>query len=249
MNLNQLYETIILRDVLQYTLPGSVFFTGFILLFEAISKRLNVGFSIIGSVFDFPEFSLLFITVFAGISYIFGHILSGLALLLPNSDKFYGFEVLNQSKLLRDRFALAASYYLEIPKKDVEKMIKDNTEANELANFAITFEHHAMDDVYKETIALFSILARFCQSTAISIIFLLVFMLIVTVVEWRDVVVFAGANSPLLIMFSVLTVLFSVYIVKILFDRANRFRRSRFTAAIKLLYVLYKEEKTGNKNR
>lgn len=74
MDIQKLYESIVLRDILEYLTPGSIILFSLSLITEIFLNVLGIDFSIFELI---SEGSFLRTVILIGLSYSIGHLLTG----------------------------------------------------------------------------------------------------------------------------------------------------------------------------
>ena len=184
MNLAEFYDHVVLRDLLEYTAPGSVVIAGGAFALDIANFALGFDLRAAHFVIAHPWHSLVFL-LFSG--YVMGHILTAI-----HSWKFRSPETnlvsdaLNNNEWFISRVSDVIAAQLRIPKTEARDLLVHKKFVNEVEERqhkksaeivrelgrAVVQLH--LPDLYREYVNRHSILSRFCQNMAIGIVIALV---------------------------------------------------------------------------
>lgn len=115
MDVEKLYENIVLRDLFQYFTPGSVFLVGLCLFLDAVLRRLDTTFSVFG-VLTGSAMGVVFAFISA---YAAGNLLAGVcAFLLREDETNQTFEILKSNEWMRKQVEHLTKYYFRNVESD-----------------------------------------------------------------------------------------------------------------------------------
>jgi hypothetical protein len=219
MNVTQFYETIILRDLLEYLLPGALFLssTGFVL--ECFARR--VGLSIIGAISNIGiGLFVLFLLAFS-----IGHLLSGISSnLFRRIDKEQAVKVIKRNPWLGIQTSRAISHYLAIPESEAMELLKDVRAAETLREMGRDFIQVKIPALHREHIGRLSIISRLCRNMSIALISVQVSIILAVIITWDDLQVI-NQMAPLTLPFAGVFILIVTVLLIIMFmNRSVRLR-------------------------
>jgi amino acid transporter len=185
MDFSQFYENVILRDTIEYFMPGLVFLSGVVLLLEAGVRRLQLGISILGSS-HVNDFVVIFTA--AVFAYVIGHLITGISgIFLRWGEDKHAFEVLEKDSWLKERLVQVIATYMEISENEASELLKDSKKASVMREIARFVMQHRMPILHKEYAARLSILSRFCQNMAVAIVWVLISIGCSTYILWEEI--------------------------------------------------------------
>lgn len=237
MDIEKLYENIILRDLFQYLTPGSIFLVGLCIFLDAVLRRLDASLSVF-AVLNGSTIGVVFALISA---YAAGNLLTGIcALLLRGGEKQRTVVVLEKNKWLAKQVEyLAKDYFQSLESGEAENsLILDDASLREIVRALI---HHRMPLLNREFVVRHSILSRFCQNMAVALITLLIFVPLAAWVSWNELAL-KVQPAPVLVTFVVIFMLFLTILSIIIFwHRAGRLRDMMIKHTFQIWYTDYVE--------
>jgi len=234
MNIEKLYETIILRDILEYLAPGSIFLFGFLAFIESCGQALGINLIKIEAIFSSGSVLILFLAM----SYITGHFLTGVHKhCFRNKEDKQALKVLEENNELKNNVIGYALTYSNKSVEDTAKYLKeqgdDQIERSELekkVSYLRELARHDLaqrnQDLYLEFIARHSILSRFCQNMSLAISAFLIFLFFSGVQEWTRTDLFRDEASWINGVISSIPVFVLCWGIYIFYYRSKELRKS-----------------------
>jgi hypothetical protein len=221
MDLEKLYENIVLRDLLQYLTPGSILLLGLCVFLETVLKRLDAKISLF-RVLNGSTISLILAFILA---YLAGQMVAGACGLFLREDmKKPTTDVLNNNPgLMRNVGYLIKFYFQDIGFDDMENLSTPEGAAS-LREIVRTLIQYRMPSLNKEFVARHSILARFCQNMALALATLLIFILLSAWVSWSELSAKLQTAPALAISTAIFILLLIVLGIVICWHRSARLR-------------------------
>jgi ABC-type multidrug transport system fused ATPase/permease subunit len=238
MDLEKLYENIILRDLFQYLTPGSLTLIGLCIFFESVLRKLGINISVYAALTG--SFLSLFMAFV--LSYAAGHLLtSAHTLFLRKREQERTAEVLDKNNWLSERVNFLAKNYFHdagLDGETVQSLTDDSETLREMVR-ALIYQRRPL--LNREYVVRHSILSRFCQNMALALITLLVLVLLSAWVRWDEVMT-RVRQAPLLAIFAgIFTLLITALSIAAFFKRADRLRRMMIKHTFQIWYTDYIE--------
>jgi hypothetical protein len=250
VNLAEFYDHVVLRDLLEYTAPGSVVIAGGAFALDIANFALGFDLRAAHFVIAHPWHSLVFL-LFSG--YVMGHVLTAI-----HSWKFRSPETnlvsdaLNNNEWFISGVADAIAAQLRIPKNDARNLLvpskkemnedeerqhKKRAEIVRELGRAVVQMH--LPDLYREYVNRHSILSRFCQNMAIGIAIALV-ALIAALVLLLCMRYSSARPSPhdwLILSVGLVALIAGRFSILALWKRSARLRVTMTKHTLELLYL------------
>lgn len=238
MNLSEFYDHVVLRDLLEYTAPGSVALIGLASGLDIASFALSSNLPVSHFATVHPWHSLIVLLFFG---YVLGHILT--AVRFGNDETNLVKSVLDEKK--RAWFTSSASdavaTNLRIPESELQEIWRNPEATSVIREMCRAVVQLRFPELYREYVNRHSILSRFLENLTIAIaISLLALLMGLGVVVWKSYS--SGTFTPplnyVLIMGSGLTVILAGIISMIaLSKRSARLRLTMTRHTFELLYL------------
>ena len=250
MNLSELYDNIVLRDLLQYVTPGFVFLLGPCLILESLARRFHLGISPFQFVHESGSVGL-FLTLI--ISYTMGHLLTGISALSPlrRREKEQVVETLNKSEELKAQITDIIMREMSIPDKaKATELLADAEKANMIREIGRSLIHKRLPELHREFVGRHSIFSRLCQNMAIAITSLLVAVFLSLWISWEKLTNIIQEARWMVGLAASYLLLISVVAIYVLINRSSRLRATMIKHTFQLWYVdsLDPREKESSKS-
>lgn len=246
MDIEKLYESVILRDTLEYIIPGAIFLGGLICVSQAFLFSLGQGLILISFLYQGNIF--LAITLVA-LSYLLGHLLTEIrSSYFDRSDRDYTLSIVNNDEIIQNSLKEILHTYLAIDKYQASENIDNTASLETIREIIRAFIYERQPKLHREFVGRHSILSRFSRNMAISlsIFFICLALSIIFAFEEIRLVVI---NFPF--QTSVATVLITVFFITSirLFNRRSvKLRKSMARHTFEILYNDYIINKIDNAN-
>jgi hypothetical protein len=237
MDLEKLYENIVLRDLFEYLTPGSVFLVGLCLFLQAVFRRFDVKLSVLDTM-DGSIFGLVLTFVLA---YSAGHLLTGVhSLFFRKGEHKRTAEVLKNNKWLENQVEYLTNHYFQNAELGTAKD-SHSLKGDSLREMVRALVYHRMPLLNREYVVRHSILSRFCENMALALTTLLIFISLSALISWNEVLMKAQqapvAAASVMIFLLALTIL----CIMIFLKRAHRLRNMMIKHTFQIWYVDYVE--------
>src|SRR5262245_11847808 len=122
MDIEKIYESVILRDLLEYLTPGAISLAGICLLIDAVSSGLGLGFSLFNKIHQGGMTSAVII---APLAYIIGHHLTEVRyVVFGDKEAGKAIDVLSKNDLLKNQATQAVMEHLQMSEVDAIKLLE-----------------------------------------------------------------------------------------------------------------------------
>ncbi|HEV8581901.1 MAG TPA: hypothetical protein VGX68_22765 [Thermoanaerobaculia bacterium] len=166
MGVSEFYDSVVLRDFLEYTAPGAIVISAVGLSLEVFNAKLDLELSPIDLFLTHPWPALAFIIFPA---YIIGHVLTAINAWVGRvGEQKIAAQVLNDDDWFRLRFAQVVAVELQISTEECLTILKDPVSAETLREIGRSVAHRHAGNLYREFIGRHSILSRFCQNMVVA---------------------------------------------------------------------------------
>jgi hypothetical protein len=245
MDIAKLYESIILRDILEYLTPGSIILFSICLITEATLRVLGINFSIFNAIIG-SQF--LGTVVLVAIAYSFGQLLTGLDYIFFRGKEIsQANDVLAKDSWLRSKIVIVVSQYMEVSEQEAEKIIDDIESASTLRELTRSIIFSRSQSLYRDFVNRHSILSRFCKNMALALTFSLFSILISVVFSWKEVSAIFQKSPLVVSIWLMLIIGLIVYSIKVFTNRSNKLRRVMTKHTFQILYADFVNSKLNDK--
>lgn len=193
MDVLKFYENIILRDLLEYTVPGAVVIIGLGVVTQVLLGRIQVD--LFGALRHYQSFAFV-VAVFG--AYVIGHILAAIhALLFRPAEERLASKVLDANPWLKQRVAQAITRQFCVSQTDAHNLIDQGRMLRELARSIV---HANAQQLYREFVNRHSVLSRFCQNLRLAIWVFLAACSVSAFIDWHTIWPVARNDGALVAM-------------------------------------------------
>jgi hypothetical protein len=173
-SISEFYETVILRDLLEYATPGMIALGGFGVALEALSVRLGMNPRLFERALhgNAVEWCLFLLG-----AYVLGHVLTSMRQeLFETGEREMTSEVLNQKenehlRIMAKRFLV--NRRMARDEADAESKLSDSNSAESIRETIRTTVKRELPETYSEFVGRHSVLSRFCHNVAMSLVCLM----------------------------------------------------------------------------
>lgn len=242
MDIEKLYETVILRDILEYFTPGAivVFSTG--LLFESALRAIGAPTSLFQTIFQ--SFTSIIIT--SVICYAVGHVLTGIDyVVFRGKETTQAIEVLSKNKILYNNTLNTIADYMGIPAYEINDLLNEPQSATTIREISRGLIHARQQSLYRDFVSRHSIFSRFCQNMALALTFFLLATGISSLIAWPILAPFFLISPIVSISSMVILFLLTLFAIRIFSDRAVRLRKIMIKHTFQILYIDSIDTKLG----
>ena len=237
MDLDKFYDTVVLRDILEYTFPGSIVVASAMLVSDTILAQLGIKYSFYANLPTIPLWQIL---VLLAVSYLMGHILTAFDSHFFRSDenKQTG-DVIQKSEWLKGKLVKVLAKYTETTNSDLEKLINKPSEISTLREIGRAIVHKNQQELYREFVNRHSIFSRLFKNISLALSFFLVSLVTSSIIGWKSLRPFFSTHLILAIFTSVLLVGLISIIIWLLNERSRKIRSTMIKHTFQILYADY----------
>lgn len=252
MNLSEFYDHVVLRDLLEYTAPGSVVVAGGAGALDIVDFALSQDLRIAHFLTAHPWHALVFL-LFSG--YLVGHILTAIhGWLFRTPELNLVGDFFKNNSWLAARVSEAIASQLNIQPAEAENLLKNENTPSVIRELGRAVVQLHLPELYREYVNRHSILSRFCENMAIAIAVALLILtvglgtlmfirhspsqMLVDPREW--LILMAGSLAPrdwLIIGTGSTIIIGGLASIAALWKRAARLRRTMTRHTFELLYL------------
>ena len=239
--LSQLYETVVLRDLLQYITPGLIALLGLNVVIEALVRKLGLGISVFEQVFagNLPTLVLTLL-----LSYVFGILLTATNVrFLRGKDKDLSLKFFKSNQWLQSRISKVISSEMGLSEPEATGLLGSSETAETMREIGRSIVQHRLPALHREFVGRHSILSRFCQNLAIAIIILLVSIASSIVMWWNTLPIIVQPAPVATIVVVVALFVLGILSVRTLVRHAARLRDNMTKHTFEIWYVQYLESR------
>lgn len=249
MNLSEFYDHVVLRDLLEYTAPGSVVIAGMASALDIANFALGYDLRVAHFVIAHPWHSLVGFLFFG---YVVGHILTGVHVLIFRECKLFGWLKEDDTPLITSTFdgtpwfvsrvADEIGKHLRIPPAEAENLLlNDKKSAPVIRELVRGLVQVRLPDLYSEYVNRHSILSRFCQNMAIGIAIVLLALIAAlgALISIRCLSHVFGRVDWLVLVIVVILIFDGLISIVALWQRSRRLRRTMMKHTFELLCLEY----------
>jgi hypothetical protein len=241
MDLAKFYDTVVLRDILEYTLPGSIVVASAMLISDTILAQVGIHYSFFANLANIPLWQIF---VLVAISYLMGHILTAF-----DSQFFRGDrgeeekqtrEVILKNEWLKGKLVKVFAINTETETADIEKLIMQQpSQVKTLREIARAIIHKNQQELYREFVNRHSIFSRLFKNVSIALTIFLISLVISSIIGWKFLHPLFSAHLFLSIFTSILLVGLISAMIWLLNSRSRRIRSTMIEHTFQILYADY----------
>ena len=237
MDLDKFYDTVVLRDILEYTFPGSIVVASMMLLSDSILAKLGIPYSFFANLGNIPLWQIL---VLLAISYLMGHILTAFdSRFFRNDENNQTVDVIAKNEWLKGKLVKVFAKYTETTSSDMEKLIKESSNVTTLREIGRAIVHKNQPELYREFTNRHSIFSRLFKNVSIALKFLLLSVAISSWVGWASLHPLFSAHPFLTAFISIFLISSIGVIVWLLDERSRKIRSTMIKHTFQILYADY----------
>ena len=235
MDLNKFYDTVVLRDILEYTLPGSIVVTGVMLIVGTILAQLGIGFSFFAYLSTIALWQIL---VLLAISYIIGHVLTAFDVIVLRDDenKVSG-EVLQKNEWLKGKMEKVFAEYTRTTASEIKNLL--SLKSSTFREIGRAIIHSNQQELYREFVNRHSILSRLFKNMSIALTFLLMSLVTSSIIGWQSLLPIFSAHLLLSVFASTVSVASLCGMIWLFYVRSHRIRSTMIKHTFQILYADY----------
>lgn len=239
MDVSEFYENIVLRDLLEYTVPGAVTIGGFGIVHEALSARLGLGTSIAALVHE-NFWPVLFLSLI--LSYVTGHILTSIhSWLFRGADRDLALKVLGEQPWLKSIVVKIISNEMELSNQEVLTLIDNKKTAEIMREIGRGIIQENLPKLHREYVGRHSILSRFCQNMVIAIYGVVISLSISIWLVFDRLCIIVQGNVVAIVVVGVFVCAIVVLSILALHRRSARLRLSMARHTFEIWFVASKQ--------
>lgn len=246
MDIEKLYESVILRDTLEYIIPGAIFLCGIICVSQAFLFSLGQGLVLISFLYQ-GNISLTIALV--ALSYLLGHLLTEIrSSYFDRSDKDYTLSIVNKDKIIQNFLKEILHTYLAIDKYQVIENIDNTASLETIREIIRAFIYERQPKLHREFVGRHSILSRFSRNMAISLSIFFICLALSILFVFEEIRL-AFMNFPFQTsVATVLVIIFFITSIRLFNRRSVKLRKSMTRHTFEILYNDYIINKISNTN-
>ena len=256
MDFGKLYENIVLRDILEYFVPGSIIVLSIAIVADSILNGLGVSYSFLANLSNLLLWQIVALIL---IAYSMGHLITAieykLRIIRKEEDKAKDGvkNLLSEDNWLKTKLVKAVAEYTDTPEAEVENLLTaESKTAKTIRQIGRSIIHARRQQLYREFVSRHSILSRFFRNMSHALTFLLISLIISVVVIWNHISALFQA-APVLFVFSVILVVVVLIAMILLFAyRETKIRKTMIEHTYQIWCVDYMlsriESLEGNNN-
>lgn len=244
MNLRQFYDTVVFRDLVNHTLPGSIALAGCGLIVCAFVNRLGLGdwFSDMISKSGFFGYHLVTGLVLIGLAYICGNALSALfPLTLRNKQSTLAYQALASHPWLQQQVGLCLAAYFKVSQRQAHAWLADPETVRMLRETGRELAQKDHPRLYQEFIGRYSVLSIFSLNMAYALVWLLLSTGFATCVSWPIISTssYFKSHDTFLIGFSIGVVISTLALARLFLERAFSLRKRMIRHTFEIWLIGY----------
>lgn len=235
MDIAKLYESIILRDILEYLTPGSIILFSLCLITEAAIRVLDIKFSIFSAI---SGGQFLVVVILFAIAYSFGQILTGMDYIwFRGKEISQANEALGGDPFLRKKIVLVVSQYMEVSEQEANEIINEAGSASTLRELTRSIIFSRSQSLYRDFVNRHSILSRFCKNMSLALTFLLFSIFISVVFSWKEIFAIFQKSPFVASVELILIIGLIVCSIYVFTKRSEKLRRIMAKHTFQILYA------------
>jgi hypothetical protein len=245
MNLRQFYETVIFRDLVNHTLPGSVALIGVGMVGGAVVSRLDLDQSLSDFLLTSGTFgnnAIVGIVVFVGLAYIAGNALSALfPLTLRNKQSTLAYHTLASHPWLQQQVELCLAAYFKVSQRQSHAWLADPETVRMLRETGRELAQKDHPRLYQEFIGRYSVLSIFSLNMAYALVGLLLSAGLATCVSWPIISTssYFKSHDTFLIGSSIGVVISTLALARLFLERAFSLRKRMIRHTFEIWLIGY----------
>jgi hypothetical protein len=246
MDLDKFYDNVILRDVLQYTLPGGVVVTSAMIIVDTILAQLNANYSFFANLSTVPLWQVF---ILLAISYMIGHVLTAFDTHFFRDDesKQTG-EIIKRSEWLKGKLVKVFAKYTETTTADMEQLIQETPNVTTLREIGRAIIHKNQQELYREFINRHSIFSLLFKNMAIALAFFLLSLILSSIINWNSLSKVFSTHVLLAIFISTTLIVLICGTIWLLNERSRKIRSTMIKHTFQIFYADYIMSQISKKN-
>jgi hypothetical protein len=245
MNLRQFYETVVFRDLVNHTLPGSVALIGVGMVGGAVVSRLGLNHSLSDALRKIGIFShnvVIGVTIFIVLAYIAGNALSALfPLTLRNKQSTLAYHALASHPWLQQQVELCLAAYFKVSQRQSHTWLADPETVRMLRETGRELAQKDYPHLYQEFIGRYSVLSIFSLNMAYALIWLLLSAGLAMCVSWPIISTssYFKSHDTFLIGLSIGVVISTLALARLFLERAFSLRKRMIRHTFEIWLIGY----------